>query len=255
MKYLKTKNISKFSINDRTLIAYPSGVGPGNRIVMNATGGLMLPKGTGDSSYSPGTPQNQRPQLSGVRQPVDANGTIRYNTSLQVIEAYVGGTWVIVASPVASAIVKQTFGPGDGVDRIFGRLSPAYEYSYSASADNVIVLIENVFQISSNNYIIVQNPSSANGNPESGSEIAATSLTSAQNGTQYVITTVGTTNFTALGASANTVGTVFTKSGGTGTGSGEVREAGYYLKFTSAVPDTGSGGNPVYVTVYHGYAN
>jgi hypothetical protein len=94
MKYLKTKNISKFSINDRSLIAYPDGVGPGNRVVVNAKGGMMLPKGT----------TAQRPQLSSVRQPTDANGTIRYNTSNSTIEAYVGGTWVIVASPVASAI-------------------------------------------------------------------------------------------------------------------------------------------------------
>ncbi len=72
MKFLKTKNISKFSINDRTLIAYPDANGPAGRVVMNSHGGLMLPKGS----------TGQRPQLTGVRQPTDANGTIRYNTSL-----------------------------------------------------------------------------------------------------------------------------------------------------------------------------
>ena len=46
--------------------------------------------------------------------------------------------------------------------------------------------------------------------------IAATSLV---NGTEYVIESVGTTDFTAIGASANTVGIVFTATGaGTGTG-------------------------------------
>ena len=46
--------------------------------------------------------------------------------------------------------------------------------------------------------------------------IAATSLI---NGTEYVIESVGTTDFTAIGASANTVGIVFTATGaGTGTG-------------------------------------
>ena len=40
------------------------------------------------------------------------------------------------------------------------------------------------------------------------------------NGTIYVITAVGTTDFTAIGASANTVGVVFTATGaGSGTGS------------------------------------
>lgn len=241
MKYLKTKNISKFSINDRSMIYYPDGVGPGNRVVFNAKGGMMLPKGT----------TTERPQLTSVRQPTDANGTIRYNTTTNVIEAYVGGTWVTVASPVATAIVKQTMGPGDGVSTVYGPLNPSYAISYSASPHNVMVLVENVFQIAPTNYGIEQNPSDTG----TGSETLATSLTAANNGTQYVITNVGSTDFTLLGAASNTVGTVFTKSGATGVGSGKVREAGYYLRFTSAVPATGGGGNPVYVTVYYGYAN
>lgn len=241
MKFLKTKNISKFSINDRSLIYYPAGNGPGNRVVINANGGMMLPKGT----------TAQRPQLSSVRQPTDANGTIRYNTSTSSIEAYVGGSWVTVASPLASAIAKQTLGPGDGVSTIFGPLNATYALSYAASADNVIILVENVFQISTTNFTINQNPTSSG----TGAEINASSLSSGNNGTSYVITSVGTTDFTAFGAAANTVGTVFTKSGGTPTGSGKVREAGYYITFTSAVPASGGGGNPVFVTIYYGYAN
>lgn len=241
MKFLKTKNISKFSINDRSLIAYPDGNGPGNRIVVNAKGGIMLPKGT----------TAQRPQLTGVRQPTDANGTIRYNTTTTSIEAYIGGSWVTVATALASAITKQTLGPGDGTSTIFGPLNSTFASSYAASADNIIVLVENVFQISTTNFNINQNPSSTG----TGSEINATALSSANNGTQYVITSAGTTDFTSFGAAANTVGTVFTKSGGTPTGSGKVRLAGYYITFTSAVPASGGGGNPVYVTIYYGYAN
>jgi hypothetical protein len=241
MKFLKTKNISKFSINDRSLIAYPDGNGPGNRVVVNAKGGMMLPKGT----------TAQRPQLTGVRQPTDANGTIRYNTTIPALEAYVGGAWVTVASPFAAAITKQTLGPGDGTSTIFGPLNATYAPSYAASADNVLVLVENVMQISTTNFTINQNPTSTG----TGAEIDANTLTSGNNGTSYVITSVGTTDFTAFGAAANTVGTVFTKSGGSPTGTGKVREAGYYLTFTSAVPASGGGGNPVYVTVYYGYAN
>lgn len=254
MKFLKTKNISKFSISDQTLIAYPKHPG-GNRVVINATGGLMLPKGTGDDAYPEGTPSNQRPKLTGVRQPIDANGTIRYNITTESIEAYIGDAWKVVAAPSASTISKSEFGPGNGVDVFFGPLNATYQYSYSASPDNVIVLVENVFQISGKNFTIVQNPSSAVGETGTGEEILATALTSIENGNQYVITKVGTTDFTSIGAAANTVGTVFTKSSGTGLGDGEVRRTGYYVKFTSAVPDTGDGGNPVYVTVYYGYAN
>lgn len=191
MKYLKTKSLSKWSTSDRSLISYPDGVGPGNRVVFNAKGGLMLPKGT----------TAQRPQLTSVRQPTDANGTIRYNTSLNVLEAYVGSTWVTVASPVATAITKQTLGPGDGTETVFGPLNASFVTSYSASADNIIVLVENVFQISSTNYSVQQSVS------------------------------------------------------GSLTGPNAPYADGWYVKFTTAVPASGGGGNPVYVTIYYGYAN
>jgi hypothetical protein len=148
MKFLKTKNISKFSINDRTLIAYPDANGPASRVVLNAKGGLMLPKGT----------TAQRPQLTGVRQPTDANGTIRYNTSINPatgrvygIEAYVDGAWEIVRAPGDATIVKQTLGPGNNVDVDFffsGGLT-------AVSADNLIVLVENVMQISVTNFTLL----------------------------------------------------------------------------------------------------
>jgi hypothetical protein len=139
MKFLKTKNISKFSINDRSLISYPNGNGPGNRVVINAKGGMMLPKGT----------TAERPQLSSVRQPTDANGTIRYNTSTSSIEAYVGGAWEVVRAPGASSITKQTLGPGDDTAVTFGTLTLT-----PSSADNIIVLVENVMQISTTNYTL-----------------------------------------------------------------------------------------------------
>ena len=48
----------------------------------------------------------------------------------------------------------------------------------------------------------------------------ATALTSAQNGYTYTIASSGSTNWTLIGAANNNVGTTFTKSGGTGAGSG-----------------------------------
>jgi hypothetical protein len=98
---------------------------------------MMLPKGT----------TAERPQLSSVRQPTDANGTIRYNTSTNSIEAYVGGAWEVVRAPGASSITKQTLGPGDGTAATFGTLTLT-----PSSADNIIVLVENVMQISTTNY-------------------------------------------------------------------------------------------------------
>lgn len=191
MKFLKTKNISRFSINDRTVIAYPDTNGPGGRVVMNSHGGLMLPKGT----------TGQRPQLTGVRQPTDANGTIRYNTTTNSIEAYVGGAWEVVRAPGSTTITKQTLGPGDGTETVFGPLNSSFVSSYSASSDNIIVLVENVMQISTTNFTVNQSVS------------------------------------------------------GSLTGPNAPYADGWYVKFTSAVPATGGGGNPVYVTIYYGYAN
>ena len=99
----------------------------------------MLPKGT----------TAERPQLSSVRQPTDANGTIRYNTSTNSIEAYVGGAWEVVRAPGSSTITKQTLGPGDGTAVTFGTLTLT-----PSSADNIIVLVENVMQISTTNYTL-----------------------------------------------------------------------------------------------------
>ena len=75
-----------------------------------------------------------------------------------------------------------------------------------------------LFFIDSNGDLVKVGPvhigtTAPNANPAS---TAATALVS---GTIYQILTVGTTDFTTVGASANTVGTVFTATGaGTGTG-------------------------------------
>jgi hypothetical protein len=137
MKFLKQKNISRFSISDQTLFANQYG-----RAVMDLSGGLRLPKGT----------TSQRPQLSGVRTPEGPDGYIRYNTDTNVLEAYIDGGWVIVRAGAASSITKQTLGPGDEVETIFGPLveDPAQD-------DNIIVLVENVIQISVTNYNILYN--------------------------------------------------------------------------------------------------
>ena len=194
---------------------------------MDFNGGVLLPKGT----------TAQRPQLTSVRQPTDANGTIRYNTDLNEIEAYVGGNWETVRAPGASAISIETFGPGNLSDTIFGPLN-----NVPASANNIIVLVENVMQIPTTNFSLVQNPSSF----DTGEEVLTTNFVTS---TEYIITNVGDTDFTLIGASANTVGTVFTATGAGGGTTGRARPTGWYLEFTSPVPVA------KYVTVFFGFAN
>ena len=152
MKFLKQKNISKFSISDQTLFTNQYG-----RAVMGLSGGLRLPQGT----------TAQRPNTSLVRYPGNASefadGTIRYNTTLNELECLIAGIWETIKAAGAATITKQTIGPGDSLDGItgekkFGILNSTYIPDFTASPDTIIVLVENVMQISTTNYTIVQNP-------------------------------------------------------------------------------------------------
>jgi len=158
VKFLKQKNISKFSITDQTLFTNQYG-----RAVIGLSGGLRLPQGT----------TAQRPQITNdVRYPGSstdyANGTIRYNTSVNPItgdviglEALIKGVWEVVRAPGATSIRKQTLGPGDGFLTDFGPLAemPVGPTTPSANGPdyNIMVLVENVVQLSDDNYEIDYN--------------------------------------------------------------------------------------------------
>jgi hypothetical protein len=141
MKFLKTQNISRYGLTDNVLRANPYG-----RYIMDGTGALRLPKGT----------TAERPQLSGVSTPEGANGYIRYNTSTHELEAYINGVWETVRASGPNSIRKQTLGPGDYAETIFGPLDVVPANPSAASYDYpIIVLIENVIQISDTNYTIL----------------------------------------------------------------------------------------------------
>jgi hypothetical protein len=137
MRFLKQKTLSKYSPSDQTLFTNHFG-----RAVMELSGGLRLPKGS----------TAQRPNLSGVRTTGGANGFMRYNTTTNSIEAYIDGVWEVVRAPGATAITKQTLGPGNEIQTTFGPLT-----KIPNSDNNILVFVENVFQISQTNYNLVNN--------------------------------------------------------------------------------------------------
>jgi hypothetical protein len=144
MKFLKQKNISKFSISDNTLFANHYG-----RAVMDLTGGLRIPKGT----------TAERPQLSNVRTPNGPNGFIRYNTTTNSIEGYINGVWEVVRASGSTAIQVSRLA-ANGTETTFGPLNAAYVTNYTASDYNVMVLVDNVIQIGAKvNYTIVRRQS------------------------------------------------------------------------------------------------
>ena len=136
MKFLKSQNTSRYSPSDNSFQINPYG-----RAVIGINGGVMLPKGT----------SAERPDVTGVRQPVDGNGYIRYNTDTQSIEATIDGVWQVVTAPAASSVILQTLGPGDGEETSFGPLTVP-----PANQNNIIVLVENVFQIPTTNFTVEQ---------------------------------------------------------------------------------------------------
>lgn len=152
MKFLKAQNMSRYSPSDNAFQINSYG-----RAVMDINGAVMVPKGT----------EAERPDIVGVRQPAEgnatypANGYLRFNTDSNSFEGYINGVWEVIRAPGANSITKQTLGPGDYSETVFGPLltDDIFVNAYSASADNIIVIVENVFQISTTNFTIVQNPS------------------------------------------------------------------------------------------------
>jgi hypothetical protein len=77
-----------------------------------------------------------------LRPGTSSNGQIRYNTTDNVIEAYVNGSWSSLRTTGAASITKDTF-TGDGSTLTFSPMS----FTYSAGQEKlVLVFINNVFQ-------------------------------------------------------------------------------------------------------------
>ena len=163
MKFLKQQNTNRFNPRDQRLFTDQFGLA-----VMNLTGGLRLPQGTGDEAFAENTPQNQRPNPTKGRWPgiavtqtgdEYADGTIRYNIDTNSLECLIKGIWEVVRGPGATAITKQPLGPGDGVETVFPLLSVPTGTSYQAddpATNSIVVLIQNVWQVSGTNFNVYE---------------------------------------------------------------------------------------------------
>jgi hypothetical protein len=111
--------------------------------------------------------------LTGERPSSFVNGMIRYNTFDNEFEAYQNGEWreVRFKEPNQNpGIVWQTLSPaGDQVETVFGEFqSGDTDYPVPASANNILVLIENVVQLPTTNYTIHQTAEISTGGAEQG---------------------------------------------------------------------------------------
>lgn len=114
-----------------------------DQVIAESTNSMLVPKGT--EAERPATPNN---------------GQVRYNTDDDQFEFYQNGAWREVRFKEPNqdpGIVQQNLGNGDAVETVFGPLdSLDPDYPVPAAAQNVIVLVENVFQISGTNYTLEQ---------------------------------------------------------------------------------------------------
>ena len=138
MRLLKAQNTNLRSI-------YGKGVqyDVDDLVTVSSTNSMIVPKGVEPDRAS--TP---------------INGMMRYNTTDNQIEVYQNSAWREIRFKEPNqdpGITQQNLGNGDATETVFGPLaSNDPDYPVPAAAQNVLVLVENVFQISSTNYTLEQ---------------------------------------------------------------------------------------------------
>lgn len=158
MRFLKTLTLNRRAIyDDRLAIDTLDGV------VMNTPTNLLLPKGIGDNAYPPGgvlDPYNQRPTTP-------TEGMIRYNTTTEQFEGFQGGSWRQFQFKESSKVKQQPLGQIDGYSYFYGPLDPDFydptnvtnsNSTVTYGGQNILVFVENVFQIFNTNYTVDHNP-------------------------------------------------------------------------------------------------
>jgi|TARA_B110000908_G_scaffold161573_1_gene206073 hypothetical protein len=134
-----------------------------DQVIVDSTRAMKVPTGTID----------QRPGELGVATS-SAIGQVRYNSTDQQLEAYQNGAWREVRFKEPNqdpGIVWQNLGVGNVAadETVFGELqSNDTDYPVPASANNIIVMIENVVQIPTTNYTIHQTSAITSGGAEEG---------------------------------------------------------------------------------------
>lgn len=145
MRFLRRQTLNRRAVYDNSLY-----LDTNNNIVMGTSNTLVLPSGTTNGT-------SPRPYI-----PVA--GMIRYNTNTSNIEVYQGSNWRALRYAESGPIVQQNLGAGDGSSVYFGPLNSLYNPANVSSnngnfgGQNMLVVLENVLQLSGSNYTVVQNP-------------------------------------------------------------------------------------------------
>ncbi len=246
MKFLKRNQLNSRNVKD-------------NRVAVEITDEVLLD--TLNAVLIPNGPTVNRPGESGTLTTPKV-GHIRYNTDDQEFEVRQGGgndpetglpvaeAWRRIRYKEPVLITQQNLGNGDASEIYFGPLDSGhdqYPYPTLTNPQNILVFIENVFQISTTNYILSDNPVSTV-TSVSKQDGSPTLITSAATPSMLGATVTGTgVSGTVTGVSPGVSLTLNSNSTGTGTITITVTRNGRFVEFTSAVPY----GKPV--TVLHGF--
>ena len=139
MKFLKAQTTNIRGIQHGKGIYFDADEG----VRMESTNSLNLPRGN----------NAQRPNTAQI-------GQIRYNTQENYVEFYQAGVWKPIRLQEPTTITQQSLGNGDGTETVFGPLNSGNTaFPVPSAAQNVIVLVENVFQLSTTNYTLEQSVS------------------------------------------------------------------------------------------------
>jgi hypothetical protein len=146
MRYLKRQNINRRILQSTTV--YSDAADANVYINPRLSGSMALPQGT--DAQIPSSP---------------VNGMMRYNVDHGEVQVYQSNKWRSLRFKESTQITQQNLGAGDDSTVYFGPLSSAYSPSNISSnvssftGQNIIVVVENVIQLSGINYTVVQNPS------------------------------------------------------------------------------------------------
>jgi len=114
-----------------------------DQVIVDSNNVMLVPKGT--TAQRPASPNN---------------GHLRYNTDDDQFEAYQNGAWRELRFKEPNqdpGIVQQNLGNGDATELVFGPLdSQDTDFPVPASAQNILVFVENVFQLPVSNYSLLQ---------------------------------------------------------------------------------------------------
>jgi hypothetical protein len=149
MRYLKQRNLSRRIANDTTLYSDAA-----NSNV------YVAPVGQGSFALPAGPTTNQPGQSGNTASPVV--GMMRYDTTTNQVMVYQGSAWRALRYKESTQITQQNLGAGDSTQIYFGPLNPSPPSQVQTGAtwggQNIIIVVENVMQISGINYTVVQNP-------------------------------------------------------------------------------------------------